>query len=536
MQPSKPPGSHAPLTRRLLRILILSGCLWLLVFSVSCWSSQRHQATISKRVIVRVINRAFDSVEKIRACVEDEIGQTAELAVCFPDDCDGKPSDQSATTGVLRRVLIAQYVSKQLHPRGTQAAHGGSESEAKKGGLRSEVLRRWMVGERSGVQKERREERSRKKIDPFCERGAPSPPPKPTTADFSTSDEVEAYWANEVIRRSWQARLRHSATESWVTTMDELHAPVCCLKNFFHHYTFYSARVDPGPRVRYFDGLQAASIELLWATDPPAPAATYVARQTGALNTLLRAFDRKFLGQMVTSAAVLAILLATSVGVLYLLAFLRQWSRPGATVVLALFSLPPFVLALLAVRATDFDPLRVAEAPIEAWVLMLIVAVAAGGVTFDLGRRVIVLVDQTTTSPVIRGLQQFGIQSNVGSIFGAVGSWLKHLMIDVCDVVNVRGMGLSHARGLEHFIMRAVEYRLLGYVAARGVYVFDGLIVLGLIFAVPGLVSETFKMMVVAENAHYFLQGATAIILFSAGLRIAALVVVEKLFPRKYRA
>jgi hypothetical protein len=167
--------------------------------------------------------------------------------------------------------------------------------------------------------------------------------------------------------------------------------------------------------------------------------------------------------------------------------------------------------------------------------LLILVSILAGGVTFDVGRRVLMLVDEIKDSPVIRGLEHFGKRSNIRGPFDAFLSLVTHMKVTLFDLLRMKG-GLSEAKGLEHYVVRAVEFRAIEYLSSRGAYVVDNLIVLGLIFGLPWMVTRSFTMMIVEGEPVRVISAMTAVIIFSVGLRILLTIVHARLFPGKAKS
>jgi hypothetical protein len=245
---------------------------------------------------------------------------------------------------------------------------------------------------------------------------------------------------------------------------------------------------------------------------------------------IAQTFESPFGNQLLRSLVLVIFIFIGIWCFLCLLAFTRlAWPRAG-TALLIVFSLPPFAVALLTAHLADFDPLRSSNA--SKIFLVTLVGIIAGGITFDVGRRLMVLVDEEARSATIRGLEHFGVRYRRGSLVADV-CWLtlNHIAITCADLAGYRRLGLESAIWLDHFVVRSAEYRLFEYLGSRTAYVVDNLIVLGLVFAVGGLVSNMFKNMIVEGDPIHFFRGITAMLIISLFLRFCVRVVHSRLFP-----
>ena len=107
-------------------------------------------------------------------------------------------------------------------------------------------------------------------------------------------------------------------------------------------------------------------------------------------------------------------------------------------------------------------------------------------------------------------------------------SLFAHLKITCCDLLGLPG-GLSSAPGLEHYVVRAVEFRVLEYLAARGAYLVDNLMILALVLGLPMFTDYFIEML--KGDVEALIPAMTGVILFSIGLRILLTVLHARLFP-----
>jgi len=261
---------------------------------------------------------------------------------------------------------------------------------------------------------------------------------------------------------------------------------------------------------------------------------SYIKARWNPKRILKDSLNSTFFKMLVMSVFLLIVMLAGIWMILISMAVAQTFSKKIGISFLMVFSLPSFAVALLIAWLANFDPLHTHN-NIKI-ILVGIVGIIAGGITFDVGRRVLILVDEEMNSPVIRGLEHFGLRYLKNrNVFNIIAITFLHIKITLSDVFGIVKHGLENEKRLEHFVLRAVEYRLIEYLGVRTSYIVDNLIVLGLIFSSVGLVSNVFKNMVVEENPLLVFQGITAMIVISLMLRCFVGLIHWRLFPNYKR-
>ena len=265
------------------------------------------------------------------------------------------------------------------------------------------------------------------------------------------------------------------------------------------------------------------------------PVLTEHVKQHTTTQTVVRlALGGGFQAMFVRSFFMLSAVLAVIVFFLLIIGFAGIHSERAGRALLLFASLPPFAVAVGVMELVGFGA-RSLEWSMQGRLLLIgAVAVLAGGITFDVGRRILVLVEDERRSEVVRGLEHFGLEFSRGNLIAvSLANALDHVRLSVADILGVRRHGLESAKWLEHFVMRSVAYRALDYLATRAAYVVDNLIVLGFMFAAGGLVSDSFRRGIVKESPELLLQGATAMIAISALARFLISLGRARLFPSK---
>lgn len=230
----------------------------------------------------------------------------------------------------------------------------------------------------------------------------------------------------------------------------------------------------------------------------------------------------------------LTVVILGVVSLLYALMFLRLERPLFASVLLMACSLPPFAVCYFAQNGLGYQVIRYEEATISAHLQMILVMVAAGGITFDVGRRALALVDEFRVAPPIRGLEFFGASNERAGFAAAAQRMVAHFRYGLSDTLGRRERGLESARHIDHFIVRMVEFRILEYLSSRGAFVVDNLLIIGIMYGIPTLATNAFTDMIVRESPVEMVRGATSVLLYSLAIRLLALTVHNRLFPRRH--
>jgi len=343
------------------------------------------------------------------------------------------------------------------------------------------------------------------------------------------SSILEEAWTDWLIDKSLYTR---GAESQWIRTLAHANDPIECIKSTYGWVLDNDMNwIRPPNNFDIRSWYTEFKDSLFYLLESESP--NFIKQQQSLFEMLNIIYNKRFYSTLLNTCLIVLVVFVLVILLIYFLAFLRIHYKKTAWIVVVLCSFPAFIVGYFMQHITSFQAVNVDEHVISATIQFIIVCVFAGGVTFDVGRRTILIVDEIMRSPMIIGLKYFGIDYQSKSLINIFHRTSAHIGITIGDVFGFNSKGLSKAENLEHFVMRAVEYRMLEHLASRGTFLIDNLLILGLMFNLPNLATSEFAMMLKTSNPVDFVSVSSIIIFLSVILRVIITMIRLRLFPRR---